>query len=286
MKKLSSLLMYASVLAITIHANGQTIPNADFENWTNGNPNGWSALFNMPPILTTVTQSSDKYSGNSSVKFSPFSYSGYTYLSMLSTTTGIATNSKPAYLNGYIKANISASDSFIVETYFTSNLGGAGGAAYDLTNTSRATWTPFHVTIIYQPGGTVDSANIIMYLIGSTTSAVYIDALSFSNTPIGNELGTTPTGVKNISPASANSFVTPNPVDENSQISFFLSSNSTVTISLYDVTGRFIKTVLNDTFTAGVHEVPFNTDDLRIGIYFYTLSGDGISETKKFVVNK
>ncbi|MFI5222145.1 MAG: T9SS type A sorting domain-containing protein [Bacteroidia bacterium] len=284
-KSLLFLSLFAGMMAV-LPTNAQTIPNADFETWSGGVPAGWMAPMNSPPTIVTITQSSDFYSGTSSVKFNTVTLASTTYPALLEMNP-LPTTSKPAYLNGWIKASLASTDTFIAVGIFHNSVTSTSGAGIDYTSLSRASWSPFHVTINYPAGFTPDSFSVYFKFSGLTTSSVLIDALSFSNTPIGNELGNTvTTGVKNITSVSANSFVTPNPVNGNSRISFALNSGSAVTISVYDLTGRFIKTVLNETFTAGVHEVPFNTNDLQSGIYFYTLSGDGISEMKKFVVNK
>jgi hypothetical protein len=45
------------------------IPNAGFENWTGGEPDGWTSN-NIPSLLTTVTQSNQAHTLSSAVKLS------------------------------------------------------------------------------------------------------------------------------------------------------------------------------------------------------------------------
>ena len=50
--------------------------------------------------------------------------------------------------------------------------------------------------------------------------------------------------------------------------------------------GKCVKTVMNENRTSGIQKVMVNTEDIQNGVYFYTISGEGFSETKKFIVSK
>ncbi len=65
----------------------------------------------------------------------------------------------------------------------------------------------------------------------------------------------------------------PNPSGDKSQIDFTISQQSEVTIELFDVTGRFIRTIVSEQYAAGRHTVEIN--DLNMlphGTYFYKMS--------------
>ncbi|MFI5220778.1 MAG: T9SS type A sorting domain-containing protein [Bacteroidia bacterium] len=286
-KSILLLTMLANVMLINV-GYAQTIPNADFETWSGGSPTGWTALTNIPALsVYTVTQSADHFSGSSSVKFNTVNYAGHIYPALMTNTNGIATSLKPVYLNGYIKSYLTGSDTFWLAVTFYSNTSGNSGGAVDRSNLNQTSWTPFHVSLAYPANFIPDTVLFYFQLHAATTSSVYIDSISFSDTPLGNELGAVLPGVKNISPVPVfNSFVYPDPANGNSHINFGLNSTSSVNIRIYDITGRFVKTVLNETVASGIHQADFNADELHSGIYFYTISGNGISETKKFVVNK
>lgn len=265
--------------------NAQTIPNADFETWTNGVPNGWGTYF--PTVA--VTQSSDKQSGTYSVKMETDPNFGVSILS-LNNGNMVASNTCSSFLNGYIKASLSANDTFQVAAYFTRNSDQAEAGGEDVTSLSRSTWTPFHITINKLPGYIPDSFAIIFFLnpdISSTSSYVMIDNLSFSNTAIGTELGTQmAVGIKNVSKQNINSSLYPNPANGNAEINFTLVSASHINIKIYDIAGRCVKSVINESRNSGAQKVLLNTDDIQNGIYFYTITGDRFTETKKFVVSK
>ena len=57
-------------------------------------------------------------------------------------------------------------------------------------------------------------------------------------------------------------------------------------IKIYDIAGRCVKSVINESRNSGAQKVLLNTEDIQNGIYFYTITGDRFTETKKFVVSK
>ncbi len=82
----------------------------------------------------------------------------------------------------------------------------------------------------------------------------------------------------------------PNPFNPVTKIDFSLPFDSKVSIKLYDITGREVKTLVNDARTAGYYTVQFNASDLSSGTYFYRImtkssSADYIM-TKKMVLIK
>ncbi len=82
----------------------------------------------------------------------------------------------------------------------------------------------------------------------------------------------------------------PNPFNPVTKIDFALPLNSKVSIKLYDITGREVKTLVNDSRPAGYYTVQFNASDLSSGTYFYRImtksSGADYIMTKKLVLIK
>lgn len=63
----------------------------------------------------------------------------------------------------------------------------------------------------------------------------------------------------------------PNPFNPSTVISFSIEKKSSVMISIYNVLGQKIRTLVNGDFTAGNHSINFNAENLSSGIYFYEL---------------
>ncbi len=84
----------------------------------------------------------------------------------------------------------------------------------------------------------------------------------------------------------------PNPSNGETQIDYSVAQTSNVTIQLYDVTGRKIKTILNDKVQAGKHTAYMNgTSIFADGSYFYKMEVEQnnkiiYSETKRMLIVK
>jgi hypothetical protein len=76
----------------------------------------------------------------------------------------------------------------------------------------------------------------------------------------------------------------PNPFNPVTKIDFDLPFDSKVSIRFYDITGREIKTLVNDTKQAGYYTVEFNGNNMASGIYFYRIEAEGSGQ--KFVMTK
>lgn len=77
----------------------------------------------------------------------------------------------------------------------------------------------------------------------------------------------------------------PNPFSGSAtNIVFSVPESAQVTISVYDVTGRRVGTVLDETVAAGRHTVPFSAEGLASGVYIYRLRTDNVQETRKMTL--
>lgn len=78
----------------------------------------------------------------------------------------------------------------------------------------------------------------------------------------------------------------PNPFNPTTEIEYEIPNTAFVELSVYDILGKKIRTLVNGEKIAGKHKVTFNASDLSNGIYFYTLRSGRFSETKKMVLIK
>ncbi len=70
------------------------------------------------------------------------------------------------------------------------------------------------------------------------------------------------------------------------KINFDLPFDSKVKMIIYDVTGREIKTLVNEVRTAGYHTIIFDGSMISSGAYFYKLESNGFSDIKKMMLIK
>jgi len=97
-----------------------------------------------------------------------------------------------------------------------------------------------------------------------------------------------PTGFNYISIGIENALtVTPNPVNENSIISFELSESSVVQLSLYDINGRIVRKLYNGNMCAGSHKVGifdnFSNFEIPRGLYLLKMKTNKSISTIKVV---
>jgi hypothetical protein len=78
----------------------------------------------------------------------------------------------------------------------------------------------------------------------------------------------------------------PNPVRSNSRISYTLSDNSKVKLSVYNVVGKEVRTLVNTTQSAGQHEVNFDASSLPSGMYICRIQIGNKSVIQKISVAK
>jgi hypothetical protein len=78
----------------------------------------------------------------------------------------------------------------------------------------------------------------------------------------------------------------PNPSNPSSQIKFQISADANVTLKLYDIQGREIKTLIDDFLAAGYYSANFDGTNTASGIYFYRLNAAGYSKTLKLILVK
>ena len=78
----------------------------------------------------------------------------------------------------------------------------------------------------------------------------------------------------------------PNPFAGSTTISYELGSVSDVSIEIKDLTGRQVMVIDEGEKIAGKHFYQLQANKLEAGVYFYTLTAGGFSETKQMVISK
>jgi len=78
----------------------------------------------------------------------------------------------------------------------------------------------------------------------------------------------------------------PNPFNPVTNINFELPSDGLVKLSVYNLLGEEVGTLINGVMDEGMHSIKFNATDLNSGIYFYKLESEGYAQIRKMVVIK
>lgn len=78
----------------------------------------------------------------------------------------------------------------------------------------------------------------------------------------------------------------PNPFNPTTQINFDLPEAGEVQLVIYDLTGRAVQTLINNTLSPGTHQITFDASQLSSGVYLYRLSTPGFTATRKMMLVK
>lgn len=78
----------------------------------------------------------------------------------------------------------------------------------------------------------------------------------------------------------------PNPFNPSTIIRYSLPEQAFVALTVYDISGREVKTLVNEVKSAGTYEVSFNSSGLSSGMYFYRINAGSFSKVMKMVLVK
>ncbi len=78
----------------------------------------------------------------------------------------------------------------------------------------------------------------------------------------------------------------PNPFNPTTNISFDVPVASHVELSIFNVLGQKVETLVDQELEAGTHQVEWDASRYSSGIYFYRISADNFTETKKMAFVK
>lgn len=95
----------------------------------------------------------------------------------------------------------------------------------------------------------------------------------------------TPTDVAKINSENLNFTVAPNPVVNESQLSFNMTNGTNVSIKVYDVLGKEVMMLYNGYMPSGEQKFTIRKGSLSSGVYFVNINMDGSSNMQKFVIN-
>ncbi len=133
--------------------------------------------------------------------------------------------------------------------------------------------------------GCANEVNGKIYVIGGSNSA-----WPFQPTSTVYEYTPPVTGVEDPSRGENNpeEFVLhqnyPNPFNPNTTIEFALPKTSLVTLTIYNVTGEKVATLVSENLTAGSYKYQWDAKGLTSGVYFYRLESGEFREAKKLLL--
>ena len=78
----------------------------------------------------------------------------------------------------------------------------------------------------------------------------------------------------------------PNPVLDNTSISFYLPQDGKINLRVSNTLGQEVLTLSNEEYTKGMHTISMDASSLSSGVYFYKLESNNTSITKQLTLVK
>ncbi len=151
--------------------------------------------------------------------------------------------------------------------------GTSGGGKFAFAKNSTSTLNDFD-------GNDADtSSNLILGQPNNETNALFINRLRSGETKV--ELSTN-TYLKNFELYDNY----PNPFNPTTTISFKLHKDSNIELSVYNLIGKKVSTLLNGFYKSGTYSVKFDGTNLSSGVYIYKLTTNFGSISKKMIFIK
>ncbi|UCF62674.1 MAG: T9SS type A sorting domain-containing protein [bacterium] len=282
-------LVYVFLFITTLMLHAQ-IPNAGFEQWTAGNPDGWVTT-NIIGLGTPITQVTPAHSGTSAVRGEVITTAFNDTIPPLliggNFGQGFPISNRYGSLTGFYKFSPSGGDVFIVVVLLYSNGSGIGeGAIY--ISAANSVFSQFTVPIDYYTTDVPDEAIIEITIVDTTGSIVahpgsyfILDDLEFSlATDIQEGFAS---GVPVEFQLEQNF---PNPFNPVTQIQYGLPHDSEVTLVIYNQLGQKIATLVEGRQTVGYHTVSFNAAQLPSGLYFYQIQAGSYRKVMRMMLLK
>jgi len=158
----------------------------------------------------------------------------------------------------------------------------------DGQNVSVTAWAdgeamPDTATYSYEALTTTEAPSFI--LVGVTdddSSSVQIDELWYNETPTG-------LGISDEAPIASRYELGqnyPNPFNPTTHIRFNIPETANAKLTVFNVMGEEVATLVNGVMQAGGHTVSWNAASMPTGVYFYQLESGNFSQTKKLLLVK
>ncbi len=148
--------------------------------------------------------------------------------------------------------------------------------------------TASHVTFTYE--FTTGAAGVFELGYMVSTADLGFQETHYRDVSLGHSITVGTTAIEDIQSGVVKEFALrqnfPNPFNPTTKIKYEIKNNSQVNLTVYDLTGKEVATLVNSFQSAGIHEVNFDAANLPSGIYIYKLNAGSFSEMRKMALVK
>jgi hypothetical protein len=289
MQKGGSFPGFMIVLLLALGSSGALgqVPNAGFENWvtdadTNLNPVGWETT-NSHPTVVNVERVSPGVQGLYAMKVKTVNV-GIVFPGVAMLKIPFSFSVRPTQFSAWIRSTRVGGD--IAYIILGLMKGDSIVASVDSctfkVDTSYSQFTQRQFRIAYQSNLTPDSLVLIVASglgTGHVGTEIIIDEIAF------NSGGATDVKLSDMLPHGfglSQNF--PNPFNPSTIIRYQVAAPGHVTLKIFDLLGREVTTLVDETRSPGEHTVSWNAGDAASGVYIYRLQSGTSVESKKLVV--
>lgn len=92
--------------------------------------------------------------------------------------------------------------------------------------------------------------------------------------------------IASLTPDKCSMRATPNPFNPTTTLKYNVNKAMSVSLKIYDVSGREVANIVNGMKSAGLHSVEFDGSGLSSGFYFAVMNAEGFSQTQKLLLIK
>lgn len=281
----------AMMLSLSVTFAQNPIPNAGFENWSGGEPDGWTTTNSAP--FNAITQSPTAHSGSSGMRGEVLNLSGFPFPPAAytgnSANPGFPVSQRYSRLSGYYQYTpVGGSDNLLITVGMIKD-GTTIGAGTFLNPTPASSYTQFAADIIYGTSDVPDSAVVALQIVNiagglpTIGSSFLLDDLVFeSGTAIGDDPNLLPEKF-----ALEQNY--PNPFNPSTSIKYYLAKGENVELEIYNLAGQKVKTLVSAKQSAGEHQIQWDgrndSGELAAsGVYLYRLRAGSEVLTRKMVM--
>jgi hypothetical protein len=247
---------------------------SSFANWTAG---GTAATWNTTTVQFNSSPSSfsESPTGN---------YANGVDLTM--------TLTNPINVSASTVVSLSFFHRYAVETNFdycmvevSSNNGNTWQPAAEYTGT-LSTWTPqtIDITRFANRSTQMKIRFRVVSDAGSVADGWYVDDIVINTYCVGTITGiSNNNGIPSVFALEQNY---PNPFNPTTDINYQIAKESPVKITVFDILGKNVATLVNEKKTPGFYKVEFNASNLASGLYFYKIEAGDFTDVKKMMLVK
>ena len=268
-------------------ANGSAVPFTEGFESTTFPPNGWT-IVNPDNSITWDRSTSAHHSGTACAHVNDYSYNAAGQVDdMISPNIDISNVDSPR-LSFYVAyAMYTGNAPETLSVYISTDCGSTWTSIYAKNGTALQT-APAETTLFVPTISQWRKDSISLSPYTSFSNLIF----KFSNTTeYGNDLylddiniAGLNTGIPTIEKNLFNVNVFPNPANNKLNVGFSLSKHETVNIRLYDIYGKLIETILNDSKPQGDYTLSFDVNKYAAGLYFLNLSAGESTTVKKVFI--